>query len=155
MGAAAAAVLALAGGGLVAAATTAGASVEAAATASDTTAGAQRSAVGTRATRAQRKLRLSLVVNPKGDVQYGTKVTVRASTRDQNGVAIKGASVRFRWSMPGKITSDTRTSSSKGVAVSQRTVIDAGPYTCTIKVQASWKGQVKSATASLQVYGSC
>lgn len=101
---------------------------------------------------ATRTLRISVDRLPA--VASGTRVVATARAFDQDAMAIRGVRVRFRWTYNGATRSDLRTTGRKGRTSATRSfTCGAGLYKVTLKVKASWRGQVRFARRSFYVSG--
>jgi hypothetical protein len=105
------------------------------------------------AARAARTLTIS--VNKPTAVMSGGTVTLRCRARDQNGKAVSGVQVAFRWRLPEGTRTQARMTGSSGLAAAGR-VTDCGSggdFTARVVVTATWHGQTRSVTRTFTIIG--
>ena len=104
-------------------------------------------------TRAARTLTIS--VNRPSVVASGATVTMRCRAVDQDGEAIRGVRVTYRWRLPEGTRTQARTTAANGLAAVAR-VTDcgsSGDFRARVVVTATWRGQTRSVTRSFTIIG--
>ena len=85
----------------------------------------------------------------------GSTVTMRCRAKDQNGEAVKGVKVSFRWRLPEGTRTQARVTGSSGLAAAGR-VTDcgsSGDFKARVVVTATWHGQTRSVTRIFTIIG--
>jgi len=98
---------------------------------------------------------LRITVTKPGEVYSGATLTLRCSAKDQNGMAIKGVDVTYRWRLPqGSPVDKSRTNAAGRATASRTTTCGSGSdYHARVTVTARWRGQVKQVVRSFTIIG--
>jgi hypothetical protein len=98
---------------------------------------------------------LRITVNRPGDVYSGARLTMRCRAKDQQGAAIKGVDVTYRWRLPQGTMVDRTKTNAAGLATARRTTTcgSGTDYRARVTVTASWRGQVVQVVRSFTIIG--
>lgn len=101
---------------------------------------------------AARTLRIS--VNRLYSVSSGDRVVARVRAFDQNGKAIRGARVQFRWTSQGVTRTALRVTGAGGrTSDGRRFDCSAGSSKVTLRIRVTWRWQVRRTVRSFWVSG--